>query len=127
MAYTFDGTIVSDLHKDARGFRPGSAWWAAWRGMDDAGRQEEWDRLCREVEEEDRRRTQREAANLARWQDHIQRLMRDHGIDRARAILWDMQAMDAVGDAGYYCFRWDIGYHNEHEINDLLGITRRAA
>lgn len=33
-----------------------------------------------------------------------------------RALRWDMAAMDAANDAGYYCFRWGISYSCESDI-----------
>ena len=116
MAYTFDSNIVSDLHKDAYGFRPSSTWWAAWRGMDDQGRQEEWDRMCREVEAEEARRLTAEAAARVRWEQHIDQLMSANHIDRATALRWDMQALGCEGDAGYYCYQWGLSYDLEEGI-----------
>jgi hypothetical protein len=127
MAYTFDSDIVSDLHKDAYGFRPSSTWWAQWRAMTDADRQEEWDRMCREVEDSEARRFQAEAAAQQRWERHIDQLMVTNGIDRATAIRWDMEAEDAGGDVGFYCFLAGIGYHNEADILGLIGEKVSAA
>lgn len=44
-AYTFDSDIVSDLHKDAYGFRPSQGWWGQWKSNTDAEKQAEWDSL----------------------------------------------------------------------------------
>ena len=43
--YTFDENIVSDLHKDAYGFRPAGSWWMMWEEASDLRRQEIWDNL----------------------------------------------------------------------------------
>ena len=43
--YTFSDQLVSDLHKDAYGYRPSEAFWLDWsRGTDD-DRQSMWDDL----------------------------------------------------------------------------------
>lgn len=120
MRYTWDENVVSDLHKDAYGFRPSATWWAQWRAMDGDDRQAEWDRLCGELEAEQAREQAARSRSQARWEDHISQLMSTNGIDRATAIRWDMQAEDAVNDAGFYCFLVGIGYHNEEEINRML-------
>jgi hypothetical protein len=39
----FDENIVSDLHKDARGFRPTQYWWDQWTQCNDAQKQFMWD------------------------------------------------------------------------------------
>jgi hypothetical protein len=38
-----------------------------------------------------------------------------------------MQAMNANGDEGYYCFLWGIGYANEVAIRKDLGATLALA
>ncbi len=44
--YTYDADTLSDLHKDAYGFRPRSeSFWAAWNEADDTGKQAIWDDL----------------------------------------------------------------------------------
>ena len=123
----YDQDLVGDLHTDAHGFRPSNAWWAAWRGMDDAGRQEEWDRLCQEVEASAARQLGAESRAQARWERHIDQLMSSNGIDRGTAIRWDMEAEDAVGDAGFYCFLVGIGYHNEADIQLLIAQQESPA
>jgi hypothetical protein len=120
MAYTFDSNVVSDLHKEAYGFRPGQGWWAAWKDMDDQGRQEEWDRLSAAADEEALREQAAQQRAEERWNLHIAQLMRTNGIDRATALRWDMDAMDCDGDAGFYCYKWGIGYRNEEAIRAEL-------
>jgi hypothetical protein len=49
--YTFSEELLSDLHKDARGFRPRSEWfWHDWNTSDDDGKQAIWDNLVEELE-----------------------------------------------------------------------------
>lgn len=43
--WTYDDNVVSDLHKDAFGFRPGEYWWTEWNLSDEAGKQAIWDGL----------------------------------------------------------------------------------
>lgn len=43
--YTFDENLVSDLHKDAYGFRPSGSFWLSWKEASDLRRQEIWDDL----------------------------------------------------------------------------------
>ena len=49
--YTFDENTLSDLHKDARGYRPRSeSFWNEWSIATDAGKQSIWDGLCAELD-----------------------------------------------------------------------------
>lgn len=47
--YTFDEQIVSDLHKDARGYRPTEYFWEEWSQCGDDTRQAMWDNLIEEL------------------------------------------------------------------------------
>lgn len=117
MTYTFDNDIVSDLHKSAHGCRPTGTWWFQWKAMTDDEKQEEWDYLLAVAERE----TEEERQALIRWDSHITQLMVDNNIDRATAIRWDMNAMDANKDAGYYCYLWGVNsFVHEKEIEALL-------
>ena len=43
--FTFDDQTVSDLHKDARGFRPHAAFMEGWNSSDDENKQDDWYQL----------------------------------------------------------------------------------
>lgn len=45
MEFTFNELEISDLHKDAYGFRPNQDFWREWELSDDLGKQEIWDQL----------------------------------------------------------------------------------
>jgi hypothetical protein len=120
MTYTFDESILSDLHKEAYGYRPAAAYYDAWSEMADFAKQAEWDRLVRLVKEEYERERLMEDLAHERWSAHLAQLMADDGIDYATALRWDMAAMDAADDAGYYCFKWGISYSLEADINEVL-------
>ena len=45
MTYTYDTDILSDLYKDAYGFRPDSSYMKAWLEYPDDFKQTIWDRL----------------------------------------------------------------------------------
>jgi hypothetical protein len=45
MAHTFDSDLLSDLYKDAYGFRPDVEYFKAWNEYPDDFKQTIWDRL----------------------------------------------------------------------------------
>ena len=51
MEFTFDENIVSDLHKDAYGFRPSQSWWCMWAAFNGEQKQAEWDQLLRALDD----------------------------------------------------------------------------
>lgn len=48
--YTYSDDIISDLHKDARGYRPGECFWEEWTQSLANAKQRIWDMLCDELE-----------------------------------------------------------------------------
>ena len=115
--YTFDSNIVSDLHKDARGFRPSEYFWEEWDQCGDDNRQAMWDSLCRELEEtmaEDRRR---EAAALTRFTKRVIDVQLAGAGDMRTAIRWICEAegfeeYDYRYGADYCAFHFGLAYDN---------------
>ena len=120
VTYTFDKSMVSDLHKDAYGYRPSNLWWSAWNGMSDADKQVTWDALIAEMEAETSREQRMAELAHERWTAHLAQLRSDNGISYGTALRWDMAAIDAADDAGYYCFKWGISYSLEADIKEVL-------
>jgi hypothetical protein len=131
MAYTFDESIVSDLHKDARGYRPRETWWAAWNNYSDAEKQAEWDFLIRELNEQIE--SQRHADNMAMIALHqrIQGVMLLGAKDEVQALKWIMEAeefddYDLRYGPDYVCFHFNLPYSASKEfpiqeaINQML-------
>jgi hypothetical protein len=120
MAYTFDSNIVSDLHKDARGFRPSEYFWEEWDQCGDDNRQAMWDGLLRELEDtmaEDRRR---EAVALARFEDLLARTRQAGAGDDETAVRWILEGErfeehDYRYGADYCAFHFGLNYSNPYK------------
>lgn len=105
-------SLFSDAHKDAYGFRPSQYTYQAWYAMSEAELVAERDSLYAAVEasiEEDRRAHQCAAT---RFEAMLAKSMADHGIDRATAIRWDMDAEGiSERDVAAYGMDW-YAYHH---------------
>ena len=132
--YTFDESIVSDLHKDARGYRPTQAWWDCWNYQDDDGKQAAWNTLLLDLE--DTMNRQRHAENMAMIAMHqrIQGTMLLGAKDEVQALKWIMEAeefsdIDLQYGASYFCFHFGLNYNVEKElpiqeaINEMLATV----
>jgi hypothetical protein len=129
--YTFDEQIVSDLHKDARGYRPREIWWIYWNNYSSAEKQREWDGLLRELSET--MESERHAENMAMVALHqrIQGTMLLGAKDEVQALKWIMEA-EEFGDhdlhygPDYFCYHFGISYSAKDElpiqeaINEML-------
>ena len=130
-SYTYDENIVSDLHKDARGYRPREYFWAEWNNSSDFDRQAIWDGLLKELSREmDRQRHAEEMAMIALHQ-RIQGTMLLGAKDEVQALKWIIEAeefddIDLQYGPSYFCYHFGLSYSAEKElpiqqaINEML-------
>jgi predicted Fe-S protein YdhL (DUF1289 family) len=132
--YTFDENTVSDLHKDARGCRPGSSWWQTWNSLGDEQKQNVWEDLCEELEAEMNRERQAQERAVLEMHQRVQGLMLLGAKDEIQAIQWLMEAegfdeSDLRYGPSYFCFRFNLPYSAENDfpvteaINEMLSET----
>ena len=108
--YTFDENLISDLHKDAYGFRPSQSFWAIFAASNGDQKQAIWDDLletleaavAREREERDRREHD--------FQVRVAGMMHAGCPDLETAIRWLHDAYDTDGDDDYLEYRLGVGY-----------------
>ena len=109
--YTFDSNIVSDLHKDAYGFRPREFFWACWHSADDQGKQEMWDILIEDLKASDDEEKRRQQAAIAATEVLIQTMMQKvAGSTREDAIRFLDDAYDTGGDINFLEFHLGVPY-----------------
>jgi hypothetical protein len=108
--YTYDEQCVSDLHKDAYGFRPSQAWWGQWNTNTDAEKQTEWDSLIDAMEAAMIRANQYEAAAVVKFDQLVAATMASGAADVATAHRWIMEGSDCDGDWGYLCYKHGLPY-----------------
>jgi hypothetical protein len=120
MTYTYDDALISDLHKDAFGYRPRAVYFADWRDMTPGQKQAEWDDLCAIVEENNRREADIQSHRYDEWNAHVSKIAADNRVNLAAAIYWDMDAMGVSGAADQYCFKWGMSFSVADEIRKIL-------
>lgn len=120
MEYTFDDATVSDLHKDAYGFRPGATFMQAWKGMSPDAKQGMWDFLCSELESEMEREKLFETRSYEFWVHMMTKTAKEKGISFQEAIRQDVEEYQVNGDYGYYCFQNGLAYDRELEIKRIV-------
>jgi len=122
--YTFDDNIVSDLHKDARGFRPSEYFWEEWTQSPDNTKQQIWDSLCIEMEQSMAEQKAAEAAALVEFRNNVRQAVRFCNIDWQGAVRF---LADADGknieddDQTFDYFLWSngLGYADRRNIIEL--------
>lgn len=123
MTYTFDDLTVSDLYKEAYGFRPSADWRLWWTQLSDIRKQEEWDWLCFQADEEGNHEKARQGLALRNLEDRIDRAIYDGAYDREQAIRQILQeeGLDEEQDAGYICYKLGLSYDSEGIFKPFLG------
>lgn len=129
--YTFDERIVSDLYKESAGFRPSAQWWEAWNSFTDDQKQEEWDSLCDEHEQEMAREKQQQEKAFAKLQEKILDTINLGAASELEAIKWIIAAeefddYDLCYGKDYFCYYFGLAYSDAKKlpiqaaINELM-------
>ena len=111
--YTFDENILSDLHKDAYGFRPSGDFFREWDLLDDDGKQDLWDQLVDAVGESIEREREYQRMGIAEFEGWVEKTMKIV-VDSTRedCIRMMHDAHDTRGDVEYleHCLGVPYGY-----------------
>ena len=119
--FTFDESIVSDLHKDARGWRPREYFWETWEAASDEEKQVIWDGLCNEHAAEIEREKRQQERAVAEFEEQIARNLSYGAADRQQAIRWvveslDPSEMDMRYGGSWVCWEMGLPYSMEKEF-----------
>jgi hypothetical protein len=118
--YTFDEDSVSDLHKDAYGFRPYSAWWSWWNICSDDEKQAEWEMLIRAMKRSMEQEEIIQIEMTTRFESRIDMIIASGAGDRKTAVRWMMDSMDVEHhDVSYFEYLNGIAYGH---LNRTQGV-----
>ena len=127
MTWDFDEGTLSDLHKDARGFRAGEYFWEVWSNGNDRFKQDIWDGLIRELEQRQEEDKAREDEAASKFENRVMMALAMGASDRKTAIRWIIEAMDRTDmdkeyGGSYICFALGLSYKYEKEFNAVLEV-----
>ena len=91
-AFTFNSDVVSDLYKDAYGFRPSQDFWKEWTSSSDAQRQKIWDDLIISLDAELEREREATERAVKQFNELIAQTIRSGAKDKPTAIRWIFEA-----------------------------------
>ena len=111
--YTFNADILSDLHKDAYGFRPSGDFFREWDLLDNDGKQDLWDMLVETVADSIQREREYQRMAIAEFEGWVRQTMKivtDSTREDCIRMLHD--AHDTRGDVEYleHCLGVPYGY-----------------
>jgi hypothetical protein len=128
MSYTFDADIVSDLHKEARGFRPREGFWSHWNLSTNDEKQAIWDALLREADirfEEDKAR---EAAAVETFNATLELIQLTMDLDRDAALVRYVEGLgldkyDLMYGGSYVCFHCGLPYEMQEQFDPAVKVV----
>lgn len=111
--YTFNADILSDLHKDAYGFRPSEGFFVEWDLLDSDGKQDLWDILVETVADSIQREREYQRMAIAEfegWVKMTMKIVQDSTREDCIRMLHD--AHSTHGDVEYleHCLGVPYGY-----------------
>ena len=92
LEFTYSDDIVSDLHKDARGFRPTEYFWEEWTQSPPEYKQAIWDNLIVEMNESMAQEKAAQDEALLNFRKALREIMDVNGVDWRTALRWLAQA-----------------------------------
>lgn len=107
--YTYDDRLISDLHKDARNFRPTADYMARWRAKTPDEKQREWDGLCAFLDEQLRIEARQKEEAVKDFEDRVAHALELGAVDREAAVKWIAQAENAEPFYGNEELEWKLG------------------
>ena len=121
--YTFDDNIISDLHKDARGFRPSEYFWEEWTQSPDNVKQIIWDNLIDELDESMKQQKKDEARALVEFRKIVAAQMKFCDVKWTKAVEYLCDAedndIDCEQDFDYFLWKQGIGFEDRAKIRKL--------
>lgn len=111
--YTFNADVLSDLHKDAYGFRPSGDFFREWDLLDNDGKQDLWEQLMDAVRDsilEEARYHNMAIAEFENWVEQTMKIVVDSTREDCIRMMHD--AHQTHGDVEYleHCLGVPYGY-----------------
>ena len=109
--YTFDENTISDLHKDAHGYRPSKWFWDTWRNATNDTKQAIWEDLIDDLKDSNEREERQQKDAIAATEKRIQEILDTVvGSTRADAIRYLDEAYDTGGDINFLEYHLGVPY-----------------
>ena len=112
--YTFCENTISDLHKDAWGYRPSQGFWVRWEASNDDAKQGIWNDLIDDMVKNDAEDAKIKAENASKLAKRIKEACKLGASNYRTAIRWILEA-DGLEHDKYYggdqlAWEFNIGF-----------------
>jgi hypothetical protein len=129
MAYTFDEKTVSDLHKDAHGYRPTSLFWIDWNNGSNSYKQKMWNDLLEDHATEMESAANAEVAAINAFELEIATALDVGAVSREDAVRWIVQGLelddiDLMYGGSHICYRKGLPYSMSPIFDNAINKLR---
>ena len=130
--YTFDEQIVSDLHKDAHGYRPTSLFWIDWNNGSNSYKQKMWDDLLEELDFTVNHEANEKIAALNAFELEVANALDLGASSREVAVRWVVQSMkltefDLSYGGSYVCFVKNLPHSMAPLFDNAINFLMKEA
>lgn len=127
--FSYDDATVSDLYKDAYGFRPSRDWLRNWNAMTPDEKEATWDSLYAAFEFSMENKKRAEARAITAFESYIAKIREATNTDRKTAIRYFVESLDLTytsrDRAGYICYTLGLPYSMENIFEEVLNSMRK--
>jgi hypothetical protein len=128
MEFTYSDDIFSDLHKDVYGFRPGDTLMEEWHERTPRQKQELWNALCDELEENTKAEKAAEIVAVDKFEARVQDVIGLGADNRETALEWIVSQETFYHEQDVEHFVWEQGIlftdYGKALIKSLLSIVK---
>jgi len=124
--YTYSDDLVSDLHKDAWGHRPGERFWFHWEIADQDAKQAIWDNLIDDMVKNDAEEAKAKKDNASKLAQRIKEVCKLGAQNYRTAIKWILEADELEPDYRYDGdqLAWEYNIEFRHrKLFKLAGVA----
>ena len=112
--YTFSDDQISDLHKDAYGYRPSQLFFQRWTAMSDAEKQAQWDIMIEDMVQADAEIEIRQMESVNEFEAKVTALIESGARTREIAVKWLIDSADLGAystDMEYVAFTFGLPFN----------------
>jgi len=128
--FTWDGQLdlISDLHKDVFGFRPGATYLEAFWSLTESGQQNVYDDLCAQLEQNQQEEKVQEQAAVEEFQARIEDVIGLGAGNRLTALSWitGQEKFYHIQDVEHFVWEQGILFtdYGKKLVKELLTIVK---
>lgn len=121
------GDIISDLHKDARGYRPTQDFWEGWATLSEEGQKEIFDMLCEELKINEQAERELEQKCVEKFEARVADVIKLGAGNRSTALRWITSQEKFYHSQSVEHFVWEQGIlftnYGKKLLKELLEIV----